>query len=278
MQGRTKERRYAFDIAFGRDKSNADVYRATCHSLVLGHFRGLNATVFAYGATGSGKTHTMVGTQSDPGLMVLSLQDIFALIAADSSGACEYEVSCSYIEVYNEIIYDLLERSATPLDLREDVDGRAHVSGLRRIRVESATQIMGLLREGNARRKTESTDANAVSSRSHAVLEIVMARSERNPGVRSAVVTAKLALVDLAGSERAHDTNNVGVRARERSPGPGPRPVLCVPLRRRCDCTEWETRFAVTSARIRGGIAHQPSHHRPRSRPCAGKITRRGEY
>ena len=142
------------------------------------------------------------------------------------------------------MIYDLLEKGSAPLELREDVDGRAHVMGLRRIKVESAMAIMGLLREGNSRRKTESTDANSQSSRSHAVrrpsrtrpptrlcycctqdsdkghyrsalrrrrqvLEIVVKRTERNRLNPSSKV-GKLSLVDLAGSERAHDTNNTG--------------------------------------------------------------------
>ena len=97
-----------------------------------------------------------------------------------------------------QVIYDLLERSSAPLELREDVDGRAHVMGLRRIKVESAVEIMGLLREGNSRRKTESTDANSQSSRSHAVLEITVRLSERNR-INPSSKEGKLSLVDLAG-------------------------------------------------------------------------------
>lgn len=169
------------------------------------------------------------------------------------------------LQVYNEVIYDLLERSSTPLDLREDVNGVAVVQA-RRIKVESAEAIMSahpqprflrthprglgrppllprmllrvawgmlrrvgrscesrfpadelpaaVLKEGNARRKTESTDANAQSSRSHAILEIFVSRTERNKA-RYQVLMGKLSLVDLAGSERAHDTNNSGQKLRD---------------------------------------------------------------
>ncbi|KAJ4875778.1 hypothetical protein Rs2_40796 [Raphanus sativus] len=77
---------------------------------------GLNATVFAYGSTGSGKTYTMVGTRSDPGLMVLSLNTVFDMIKSDKSSD-DFEVTCSYLEVYNEVIYDLLEKSSGHLEL-----------------------------------------------------------------------------------------------------------------------------------------------------------------
>jgi kinesin family protein 18/19 len=81
----------------------------------------------------SGKTHTMVGTQEDPGLMVLSLRDIFSRIQRETES--EFEVTCSYLEVYNEVIYDLLERSSGHLELREDPEQGITVAGLQRIEV-----------------------------------------------------------------------------------------------------------------------------------------------
>lgn len=174
---------------------------------------GINTTVFAYGATGSGKTYTMVGTPSDPGLMVLSLQKIFqdkARINTDE----DFDVSCSYLEVYNEVIYDLLVKVSGPLELREDPDQGVCVAGLRSVTVETAEEIMELLEEGNKRRKTESTEANATSSRSHAVLEITVKRTPRNH-YKVQQMKAKLSLVDLAGSERAAETNNAGQKLRD---------------------------------------------------------------
>jgi kinesin family protein 18/19 len=134
VQNRSKEKKYAFDVAFGPESTNEDVYNATVSSMVEGVVRGLNATIFAYGATGSGKTHTMAGTIEDPGLMVLSLQAIFALITKQES-EYEFEVTASYLEVYNEVIYDLLESSSGHLELREDPDQGITVAGLKRIQV-----------------------------------------------------------------------------------------------------------------------------------------------
>ncbi|KAJ8765465.1 hypothetical protein K2173_014587 [Erythroxylum novogranatense] len=213
IQNRSKEKRYCFDNAFGPRCSNLEVYKRCICSVISGVVRGLNATVFAYGSTGSGKTYTMVGTKDDPGLMVLSLNTIFHLIEKDK-GSDEFEVSCSYLEVYNEVIYDLLEKSSGHLELREDPEQGIVVAGLRCIKVHSADKILALLNLGNSRRKTESTEANATSSRSHAVLEITVKRKQRNK-YRDQVVRGKLALVDLAGSERASETNIGGQKLRD---------------------------------------------------------------
>ncbi|XAR51435.1 Plus-end-directed kinesin ATPase [Bertholletia excelsa] len=213
VQNRTKERKYSFDYAFGPESINLDVYRTSISSVISGVVQGLNATIFAYGSTGSGKTYTMVGTEHDPGLMVLSLHTIFDLIKKDDSSD-DFEVSCSYLEVYNEVIYDLLEKSSGHLELREDPEQGIIVAGLRCIKVQTADRILELLNLGNSRRKMESTEANETSSRSHAVLEITVTKKQRNK-YRHQVVKGKLALVDLAGSERASETNNGGQKLRD---------------------------------------------------------------
>eukprot|EP00891_Asterochloris_glomerata_P006209 jgi/Astpho2/6209/e_gw1.00088.44.1_t len=202
-----RERRYVFDKAFDAHLDNRALYTSTVKVMIPGVLRGLNATIFAYGATGSGKTHSMVGTPTDPGLMVLSMNDIFAHMAREPDK--QWDVTCSYCEVYNEVIYDLLQPNSGPLDLRQDPEQGAIVAGLTRVQVESAERIFSLLQEGNSRRKTESTDANAASSRSHAILEVTVCRSDRNH-YQKQVYTGKLSLVDLAGSERASETNNTG--------------------------------------------------------------------
>ncbi|OAY73803.1 Kinesin-like protein KIF19, partial [Ananas comosus] len=212
IQNRTKERRYSFDHVYAPGCTNADVYK-NISSTIAGVIQGLNATVFAYGSTGSGKTYTMVGTRKDPGLMVLSLHTIFDLIKKDESSD-NFEVSCSYLEVYNEVIYDLLEKSSGHLELREDPVHGIIVAGLRSIKVQSADRILELLNLGNSRRKTESTEANVTSSRSHAVLEITVKRKQKNQ-YGAQILRGKLALVDLAGSERASETNSNGQKFRD---------------------------------------------------------------
>ncbi|GER49443.1 chromosome-associated kinesin KIF4A [Striga asiatica] len=189
------------------------VYERSVRSTIVGVVQGLNATVFAYGSTGSGKTYTMVGTQDDPGLMVLSLNTIFDLIEKENRSD-DFEVTCSYLEVYNEVIYDLLEKSSGHLELRENPEQGILVAGLRRIKVNSADRILELLNLGNSRRKTESTEVNETSSRSHAVLEISVTR-KRHKQYPKQIIRGKLALVDLAGSERASETNNAGQKLRD---------------------------------------------------------------
>eukprot|EP00899_Mesostigma_viride_P029435 jgi/Mesvir1/9677/Mv12160-RA.1 len=209
---RSKEKRYIFDAAYGEGATNYDLYRRTVKPMTIGLFRGLNATVFAYGATGSGKTYTMVGSQEDPGLMVLSINEIFDLVSKEREK--HLEVHCSYLEVYNEMIYDLLTPGGGALDLREDPERGPVVAGLSQIKVKTTERIMELLRAGNQRRKTEATDANMTSSRSHAVLEVVVSKSNHDHYVQQ-TYTAKLALVDLAGSERGSETNNRGDQLRD---------------------------------------------------------------
>ncbi|KAL9464087.1 hypothetical protein AB3S75_001813 [Citrus x aurantiifolia] len=213
IQNRTKEKNYCFDHVFGPGCTNLDVYTARISSVISGVVQGLNATVFAYGSTGSGKTYTMVGTKSDPGLMVLSLHTIFDRIKKDKN-CDEFEVSCSYLEVYNEVIYDLLEKSSAHLELREDPMHGIVVTGLRCIKVHSADKILELLNLGNSRRKTESTEANGTSSRSHAVLEITVKRRQKTKYCNQ-VMRGKLSLVDLAGSERASEANSGGQKLRD---------------------------------------------------------------
>uniref|UniRef100_A0A453LWX9 Kinesin motor domain-containing protein n=1 Tax=Aegilops tauschii subsp. strangulata TaxID=200361 RepID=A0A453LWX9_AEGTS len=106
IQNRTKEKRYSFDHVYAPGCSNTDVYK-NISPTVLGVVQGLNVTVFAYGSTGSGKTYTMVGSRNDPGLMVLSFRTIFDQIKKDDSSDT-FEVSCSYLEVYNEVMYKIL--------------------------------------------------------------------------------------------------------------------------------------------------------------------------
>ncbi|XP_038881855.1 kinesin-like protein KIN-8B isoform X1 [Benincasa hispida] len=213
IQNRTKEKQYCFDHAFGPESTNLEVYTKSISSIMSGVVQGLNVTVFAYGSTGSGKTYTMVGTKEDPGLMVLSLHTVFDLIKKDKRSD-EFEVTCSYLEVYNEVIYDLLEKSSGHLELREDPEQGITVAGLKCIKVRSADKILELLNMGNSRRKTDCTEVNATSSRSHAVLEISVKRKQRNK-YPNQVLHGKLALVDLAGSERATETNNSGQKLRD---------------------------------------------------------------
>ena len=218
-QRESKEKRYVFDHAFGPDATTEQVYGATTKFLISGVMQGYNATVFAYGATGTGKTHTMIGHEHDPGIMVLAMRDFFAAVLANAQ---ESTTNCklSYLEVYNEQIHDLLaggssEPSASKLDLREDPVKGASVAGISEVEASCAEEVMELLERGNRHRVTESTAMNVTSSRSHAVLQIMVETRERTGSTQHAVRLGKLSLIDLAGSERAQQTRNVGTRLTE---------------------------------------------------------------
>ena len=148
-QGRSREKRYAFDRVLGHAASQAAVYAETARPLLPGVLRGYNATVFAYGPTGAGKTHTMLGTSSQPGLMLLTLVDLFRLVERSRERAQHaFAVSMSYIEIYNECLYDLLLDDSEELDLREDGQGQAVVVGATVLPITSAAQVGAPWKEG----------------------------------------------------------------------------------------------------------------------------------
>ena len=169
-------------------------------------------------ATGCGKTHTISGTAEDPGLIYLTMQGLYERIAAD---AHEYEtqVRLSYLEIYNETIRDLLSPAPTPtgpgLALREDAASKISVVGITEHVPASPEQVLEMITNGNRRRTQSPTEANAVSSRSHAVLQLNVMRRPRTAGTVEEVTSGSLNIIDLAGSERAAATNNQGLRMKE---------------------------------------------------------------
>ncbi|XP_054715298.1 kinesin-like protein KIF19 [Uloborus diversus] len=209
---RAHDRKYVFDWAFDEHSSQEEVYEKTTKSLVENVVDGYNGTVFAYGATGSGKTYTMVGDQRNPGIMVRALNDLFSEVETKNK---VYQVTMSYLEIYNENIRDLLNPSAAQLELREDAGGNHQVAGLSEVEIASSEQVMSLLMRGNTRRSQESTGANAVSSRSHAVLTVRVRRRSEARDRAQTVRTGSLYMIDLAGSERAAHTQNTGKRLLE---------------------------------------------------------------
>jgi kinesin family protein 18/19 len=131
--------------------------------------QGYNASVFAYGSTGAGKTYTMLGTEDCPGIMLLSIEELFNSIEKYSFER-DYKLKISYVEVYNENIKDLLTERSENLDLREDNVKGVCVAGVTEIMTTNVDEIMRYIRQGNRSRTKERTDANEASSRSHAVL------------------------------------------------------------------------------------------------------------
>ncbi|XP_066242891.1 kinesin-like protein KIF19 isoform X1 [Saccopteryx leptura] len=211
---RSRERSYLFDVAFDFTATQEMVYQATTKSLIKGVISGYNATVFAYGPTGCGKTYTMLGTDHEPGIYVRTLNDLFRAIE-ETSNDMEYEVSMSYLEIYNEMIRDLLNPALGYLELREDSRGMIQVAGITEVSTINAKEIMQLLMKGNRQRTQEPTAANRTSSRSHAVLQVSVRQRSRVKNILQEVRQGRLFMIDLAGSERASQTQNRGQRMKE---------------------------------------------------------------
>ncbi|XP_014386470.1 PREDICTED: kinesin-like protein KIF19 [Myotis brandtii] len=211
---RSREKTFIFDTVFDQHASQGDVYRATTQRLVDSVVSGYNATVFAYGPSGAGKTHTMLGMDAEPGIYLQTLADLFRAIER-TRDSVDSSVSMSYLEIYNEVIRDLLNPSSGLLELREDARGSIQIAGITEVSTSNAQEIMQLLTRGNRQRTQEPTAANRTSSRSHAVLQVTVRRQGRGHHLAEGVRVGRLFLVDLAGSERASQTQNRGKRMQE---------------------------------------------------------------
>ncbi|KAK9288295.1 hypothetical protein L1049_016746 [Liquidambar formosana] len=209
---RVRGRHFTFDASFPDSATQQEVYSTTTAELVEAVLQGRNGSVFCYGATGAGKTYTMLGTVENPGVMVLAIKDLFTKIRQRSCDG-NHVVHLSYLEVYNETVRDLLS-PGRPLVLREDKQGIV-AAGLTQYRAYSTDEVMALLQQGNQNRTTEPTRANETSSRSHAILQVVVEYRVKDESMNVVNRVGKLSLIDLAGSERALATDQRTVRSLE---------------------------------------------------------------
>ncbi|CDR38708.1 CYFA0S02e04786g1_1 [Cyberlindnera fabianii] len=213
---RFKEHRFVFDRLFDEDTTQQDVYHNTTRPLLDSVLDGFNSTVFAYGATGCGKTHTISGTVDQPGIIFLTMKELFERIE-ELQDTKHVDVSLSYLEIYNETIRDLMQpdNGGKLLTLREDANKRITVSNLSTHRPQSVEDVMDMIIVGNRNRTSSPTEANATSSRSHAVLQINVTQKNRTADIKEDHTFATLSIIDLAGSERAAATRNRGGRLQE---------------------------------------------------------------
>ncbi|XP_038721749.1 kinesin-like protein KIN-10B [Tripterygium wilfordii] len=200
---------YQLDSFFSQEDNNVNqIFEREVSPFIPGIFSGCNATVFAYGATGSGKTYTMQGNDDRPGLMRLAMSTILSLCQIMGSTA-----EISYFEIYMDRCYDLLELKAKEITVLDDKDGQTHLRGLSRALVTSISEFQEVFSCGVQRRKVAHTDLNDVSSRSHGVL-VISVSTPCGDGSGS-VVSGKLNLIDLAGNEDNKRTCNEGIRLLE---------------------------------------------------------------
>nr|GMC60216.1 kinesin-like protein KIN-8A isoform X1 [Ipomoea batatas] len=209
---RLRDRHFTFDASFPDSASQQQVYSTTTAELVEAVLQGRNGSVFCYGATGAGKTYTMLGTVENPGVMVLAIKDLFNKIGERSFDG-NHVVHLSYLEIYNETVRDLLSPGRS-LVLREDKQGIV-AQGLTQYRAYSADEVMALLQQGNLNRTTEPTRVNETSSRSHAILQVVVEYRFKDDLNNIVYRMGKLSLIDLAGSERALATDPRTLRSLE---------------------------------------------------------------
>ena len=209
---RGKEKKMNFDFVFSPIIGQETIFNTTTKFLIDKVINGFNATVFAYGVTGAGKTYTMLGEDENPGIMIWTFRDLYQKMNEYKNR--EYIIKLWYVEIYNENIRDLLNNKNENLELREDPDEGIIINNVTEIITNSMNEILHLLKKGNINRTVEETDANKTSSRSHAILQIKVSFKEKNNGNsnNNIVKFGKLNLIDLAGSERAGATKNRGLR------------------------------------------------------------------
>jgi hypothetical protein len=244
--------RFAFDRVYGTETPQQAIYEESARGAVTSVLQGYNASIIAFGQTGAGKTHTMTGdlVGTERGIIPRAVDDVFTHIQRDTGERCKFLVRASYLQIYNEVISDLLKPEAKNLAIREDKRRGVHVDGLSEWVVRTPGDVYALMERGAAVRTTGATKLNELSSRSHAIFILIVEKSsiEETAGSsnggennnllstahlsavggggtsgassasaspRQTVRVGKLNLVDLAGSERVHLTGAKGKRLEE---------------------------------------------------------------
>uniref|UniRef100_A0A8C1FTW9 Kinesin-like protein n=1 Tax=Cyprinus carpio carpio TaxID=630221 RepID=A0A8C1FTW9_CYPCA len=200
---------YVFDRVFQSNTTQEQVYNACAQKIVKDVLEGYNGTIFAYGQTSSGKTHTMEGNLHDPdgmGIIPRIVQDIFNYIYSMDENL-EFHIKVSYFEIYLDKIRDLLDVSKTNLSVHEDKNRVPYVKGCTERFVCSPDEVMDTIDEGKSNRHVAVTNMNEHSSRSHSIF-LINVKQENTQTEQK--LSGKLFLVDLAGSEKVSKTGAEG--------------------------------------------------------------------
>ncbi|XP_069894854.1 kinesin-like protein KIF21A isoform X4 [Dipodomys merriami] len=249
-----KDKAFTFDYVFDIDSQQEHIYNQCIEKLIEGCFEGYNATVFAYGQTGAGKTYTM-GTgfdvniiEEEQGIISRAVKHLFKSIEEKKNTAIknglpppDFKVNAQFLELYNEEVLDLFD-TARDIDaknkksnirIHEDSTGGIYTVGVTTRTVNTESEMMQCLKLGALSRTTASTQMNVQSSRSHAIFTIHVCQTRVCPQAEAEnatdnkmvsessqmnefeTLTAKFHFVDLAGSERLKRTGATGERAKE---------------------------------------------------------------
>ncbi|CAM6098097.1 unnamed protein product [Calypogeia fissa] len=200
---------YSFDRVFGPGCPTQRVYEEGAKDVALSSLTGLNSTIFAYGQTSSGKTFTMRGVTET------AVRDIYESI--EKNNERNFVLKVAALEIYNEIVKDLLNPESGPLRLMDDPERGTVVERLQEEIVRDATHLRQILAICEAQRQVGETSLNDNSSRSHQIIRLTIESFPRGlpQGVISNALVASLNFVDLAGSERASQTLSEGTRLKE---------------------------------------------------------------
>ncbi|CEP65061.1 kinesin family protein LALA0_S20e00188g [Lachancea lanzarotensis] len=218
-----EHKRFVFDhCATYSDDVETDqeqFYSLLAREYLLHALDGYNTCIFAYGQTGSGKSHTMSGTTLNPGIVPRMCQELFEVRnlyeLSDDQVHPQFSIKCSYFEIYNESVRDLL--GGCRCKVRERADKTTFVEGLKEFDVFEVDQILAYLNQGNSRRVVGATHVNEQSSRSHAIFTIQIEQRETTPLGHILERKSSIKLIDLAGSERANASKTTGEHLKEGS-------------------------------------------------------------
>ena len=201
---------FKFDKIFTKEATSEKIYLDMCQDIIKGFLNGINGTIFTYGQTTSGKTYTMLGNVDYPGILPCSLKNLFDLLEMKKKEInFNYNLYCSYVEIYNEIIHDLIGDS-TGCKIVEDNNYGLIVSDAQRVCINSFEEGVQLKDLGEEKRQYKNTIINEYSSRSHTIFQLFLETSTQDNDSNTVYKKYSLLnLVDLAGSERVNkDENN----------------------------------------------------------------------
>lgn len=231
---------FAFDYVYDQQDSQKIVYNNTAKSAIISFIEGYNATLFAYGQTGTGKTYTMDGFHYDSnnenrGIIPRAVEEVFQSIESNQNKKTKFVLKASYLQIYMEVVSDLLSSptNSKTLQIRENKNKGMFVEGLSEWTIRSPRDVCELLKKGELYRKIAHTRLNDLSSRSHAVFILVVeqiteegyqmaVKSDASKDIylsdmrkKKTIKISKLNIVDLAGSERVSISGATGNRLLE---------------------------------------------------------------